>query len=216
MQEKFFRKYVTGFLSRSHRRCSIKTTVLKTFTILEIKHLPWSLFLITLQTFKPTTLSKRDSNRDVSLRRASMNGYFWGSLHPLHVTGFFLYSLKTSENESIRYFEWVYKETIGINWVNTPLYKNKVIFVCVSVDQVLASNEKNVRNYKLRDLLLRRVSITGIKIKPYTFFTPLFGCPRGKLWSFFEGIASLSDINHCVLYDFNPKVTGSLMMKLVP
>ena len=207
---------MTGFLSSSHRRCSIKTAVLKSFTILKGKHLRWSLFLITLQTFKPATLSKRDSNTDVSLRRASTNGYFWRSLHSLHVTSFFLYSLKTSENESWKYFEWVYKETIGINWVNTPLYKNKVIFVCVSVDQVLASNEKNVRNYKLRDLLLRRVSITGIKIKPYTFFTPLFGCPRGKLWSFFEGIASLSDINHCVLYDFNPKVTGSLMMKLVP
>ena len=175
MQEKFFRKYVTGFLSSSHRRCSIKTAALKTFTILEIKHLPWSLFLITLQTFKPTTLSKRDSNTDVSLRRASMNGYFWGSLHPLHVTGFFLYSLKTSENESIRYFEWVYKETIGINWVNTPLYKNKVIFVCVSVDQVLASNEKNVRNYQLCNLMWRRVSITGIKSN-HRLFAPLFGC----------------------------------------
>ena len=215
MQEKFFRKYVTGFLSSSHRRCSIKTAALKTFTILEIKHLPWSLFLITLQTFKPTTLSKRDSNTDVSLRRASMNGYFWGSLHPLHVTGFFLYSLKTSENESIRYFEWVYKETIGINWVNTPLYKNKVIFVCVSVDQVLASNEKNVRNYQLCNLMWRRVSITGIKSNHRLFCTTIW-LFYDQLWVIFEQTASMAGVNHCVLYSLDLKITGNLVMKPVP
>ena len=36
-------------------------------------------------------------------------------------------------------------------WVDTPLYKNKSIFVCVSVDQALISNEKDVTNLKSSD-----------------------------------------------------------------
>ena len=105
-----------------------KKAVLKTFTKFKGKYLRWSLFLIMLQAFQPATLSKRDSNTDVSLRRTSANGCFWGSLHPLQVTGIFLYPLKTSENENLRYFQWIYEDTCGIKWVNTPLYKSKVIF----------------------------------------------------------------------------------------
>ena len=77
----------------------------------------------------------------------------------------FLYPLETSKNESFRYFQWVYKETNGAEWVNTPLYKSKAIFVCVSVDQALISNEKDVKNLKLSDFLCRRVSVTLINIK---------------------------------------------------
>ena len=88
-----------------------------------------------------------------------------GSLYPLHVTSLFLYPLKTSKNKSFRYFQWLYKETNGAEWVNTPLYKSKAIFVCVSVDQALIPNEKDVKNLKLFDFLCRRVSITFIKIK---------------------------------------------------
>ena len=58
--------------------------------------------------------------------------------------------MKTSKNESLRYFQWVYKGTSGIKWATIPLYKNKEIFVCVSVDYAL----------KLSDLLPRKVFIT--------------------------------------------------------
>ena len=37
-----------------------KKAVLKNFAIFRVKHLCWSLFLISLQTFRPTTLLKRD------------------------------------------------------------------------------------------------------------------------------------------------------------
>ena len=67
-------------------------------------------------------------------------------------------SMKTSKNESLRYFQWVYKGTSGIKWATTPLYKNKEIFVFFSVDHAL----------KLSDLLSRRVSITGINIESDT------------------------------------------------
>ena len=45
------------------------------------------------------------------------------------------------------------------------LYKSKAKFICVSVDQALISNEKNVKNLKLSDFLCRRVSITLKNIK---------------------------------------------------
>ena len=64
-----------------------------------------------------------------------------------------------------RYFQWVYKNTNSAEWVIAPLYESKAIFACVSVDQALISNEKDVKNLKLSDLLSRRVSITLIKIK---------------------------------------------------
>ena len=40
----------------------------------------------------------------------------------------------------------MYKKTNGAEWVNKPLYKSKAIFVCVSVDQALISNDKDVKN----------------------------------------------------------------------
>ena len=81
----------------------------------------------------------------------------------------FLYPLETSKNESFRYFQWVYKETNGAEWVNTPLYKSKAIFVCVSVYQALIPNEKDAENLKLFDFLCRRVSITLTNIKSLAF-----------------------------------------------
>ena len=48
----------------------------------------------------------------------------------------------------------MYKENNGAEWVPTPLYKNKAIFVCVFIDQALITNEKDVKNF---DLLSRRV-----------------------------------------------------------
>ena len=44
-----------------------KIDVLKDFAIFRGKNLCWSLFLVKLQDFRPTTLSNRDSNRDVFL-----------------------------------------------------------------------------------------------------------------------------------------------------
>ena len=46
----------------SQRRCSIKRAILKHFAIFMGKHFCWSLFLIKLQTFRPATLLKRNSN----------------------------------------------------------------------------------------------------------------------------------------------------------
>ena len=40
-------------------------------------------------------------------------------------------------------------------WVHASPYKNKAIFACVSVDQALVSNEKDVKNLKLSDLHCR-------------------------------------------------------------
>ena len=77
----------------------------------------------------------------------------------------FLYPVETSENKSFRYFQWVYKEANGAEWVNTPLYKRKAIFVCLSIDQTLISNKKDVKNLKLTDFLCRRVSVTLINVK---------------------------------------------------
>ena len=42
----------------SHRRCSTKKVVLKSFAMFTRKHLCWILFLIKLQAFRPTTLLK--------------------------------------------------------------------------------------------------------------------------------------------------------------
>ena len=52
----------------SHRKCSMKNAVLKSFATFTGKHLCWSLFLIRLQTLRPASLLKRDSNRGFSLR----------------------------------------------------------------------------------------------------------------------------------------------------
>ena len=60
------RKMIECFPERcSHRRCSIKKAVLENFPNFTGKHLCWSLFLMKLQAFRPTTLLKRDSNTGV-------------------------------------------------------------------------------------------------------------------------------------------------------
>ena len=59
---------VLGLFRSSHRRCSVKKGVLKTFANFTGKHLCWNLFLITLQVFRPATLLKRYSYTDVFLR----------------------------------------------------------------------------------------------------------------------------------------------------
>ena len=43
----------------------LKIEILKNFAIFIAKYLCWSLFLITLQAWRPSTLSKRDSNTSV-------------------------------------------------------------------------------------------------------------------------------------------------------
>ena len=53
--------------TNSHRRCSIKTAVLKNVAIFTGRHLCWSLFLKKLQTSRSATLLKRDSNTGVFL-----------------------------------------------------------------------------------------------------------------------------------------------------
>ena len=40
----------------------MKKSAIKTFALITRKHLCWSLFLIVLQTFRPATLLKKDSN----------------------------------------------------------------------------------------------------------------------------------------------------------
>ena len=47
--------------------CSVKKGVLTNLRNFTWKHLCWSLFLRKLQTFRPTTLLRRDSNTDVFL-----------------------------------------------------------------------------------------------------------------------------------------------------
>ena len=54
-------------LRSSHRRSSIKKTVLKNFTIFTGKRLCSSLLLIRLQAFRPAASLKRDSNTGVFL-----------------------------------------------------------------------------------------------------------------------------------------------------
>ena len=56
----------------------MKNAVLKNFAIFTEKHLCWSLFLIMLQDFMPTTLSKRDSNIGFSYEYCEIfkNTYF--------------------------------------------------------------------------------------------------------------------------------------------
>ena len=49
----------------NHRKCSVKRDIYKNFVIFTGKHPRWSLFLIKLQTFRPATLLKRESNSSV-------------------------------------------------------------------------------------------------------------------------------------------------------
>ena len=57
----------TGKHRSSHLRCFIKINASKNFAIFTGKHLCWSLFLIKLQAFRPTTLLKKGSNTSVFL-----------------------------------------------------------------------------------------------------------------------------------------------------
>ena len=50
---------VLGLFRSSHRSCSVKKAVLKNFANFTGKHLCWSLFLITLQVFRPAILLKK-------------------------------------------------------------------------------------------------------------------------------------------------------------
>ena len=56
----------------NNRKCSAKKSILKNFPNFTGKHLCWSLFLINLQTFKPATLLKRDSNTSVFMWNLSI------------------------------------------------------------------------------------------------------------------------------------------------
>ena len=168
---------MTGYKS-SHRKCSIQKAVHKYFVIFKGKHLSWSLFLINLQAWRSANLLKRDSNfvgflSNIAkfLRKPFLRNICERVLlRVLKPTScLFLYPLKTSKNESYRYFQWVYKEKNGAEWVNKSLHKSKAIFVYVSVDQSLTSNGKDVKDLKLSDFLCRRVSIILINIKPWNF-----------------------------------------------
>ena len=90
------------------------------------------LFVIIVNNFQPLTIITKSSVLDVAT-----------VLEPP--------PMKTSKNESFRYFQWINKETNGTEWVNTPLYESKATFVSVSVDQALISNEKDVKSLKLSD-----------------------------------------------------------------
>ena len=74
---------------------------------------------------------------------------------------FLFIPFESIKNESLKYFQWVYKQANGSEWI----YINKAIFVCVSVDKGLISKEKDVKNLKLFDLLSRTVFITLINNK---------------------------------------------------
>ena len=81
-------------MQNSHRRCSIKKTVLKNFAIFTRKHLRWSLFSLKLQAFRPVTLLlKRDSNSVdfLWILRNFLEHLFWKT----SVNGFFLKLGKT-------------------------------------------------------------------------------------------------------------------------
>ena len=66
---KIFTKLVPSqtLLRSSHRRCSVKKGVFKNLGKFTEKRLCWSLFLIKLQAFRPTTSLNSDSNIDVFL-----------------------------------------------------------------------------------------------------------------------------------------------------
>ena len=56
---KVFLSWFFPFNRCSHRRCSVKKGVLKSFANFTGKHLWWSLFLINLEAFRPVSLLKR-------------------------------------------------------------------------------------------------------------------------------------------------------------
>ena len=101
------------------QRCYIKKAVLKNFAICKGKHLSWSLFLTDLQAWR--SLLKRDSNSfffplniakflKTPILKNFCERVFLRLYRPSSCL--FLYPMETSENESFRYFQWVYKETV--------------------------------------------------------------------------------------------------------
>ena len=54
------------FIQKQPRMCSVKEGVFKNFASFLGQHLYWSLFLIKLQSFRPATLLKTDSNKGAS------------------------------------------------------------------------------------------------------------------------------------------------------
>ena len=73
-QSRKFEKLISIHLNKkspifrsSHQRCSIKAVPKNLAIFTTRKHLWWSLFLIKLQTLRPGTLLKRDSNTGVFL-----------------------------------------------------------------------------------------------------------------------------------------------------
>ena len=89
----------------SHLQMFFKIGVLKNFAILTPKHLCWSLFLIKLHAFRPATLLKRDSNKDV---------FLW-----------ILQNFKNSYRPSyFKIFYWAWKETFLANLQKCQLQKN--------------------------------------------------------------------------------------------
>ena len=64
----FMENLIKLFMCKIRASCSLmffKIAVQKKFAIFRGKHLGWSLFLIKLQSFRPVTLLKRDSNTGV-------------------------------------------------------------------------------------------------------------------------------------------------------
>ena len=54
------------FIQKQPRMCSVKEGVFKNFASFLGQHLYWSLLLIKLQSFRPATLLKTDSNKGAS------------------------------------------------------------------------------------------------------------------------------------------------------
>ena len=82
-----------GFVQKQPLALFCKKGVFKNFANFTVKHLCWSLFLITLQFLKPATLLKRYSNTDVflwNLWNFQENLYWWKPENNY----FFLFHLK--------------------------------------------------------------------------------------------------------------------------
>ena len=65
-------EYYRQLYRSSHRRYSVKKSVLKIFANFTKEHLCWSLFLIMLQAFRPAILLKRDYSAIVLVKLAKI------------------------------------------------------------------------------------------------------------------------------------------------
>ena len=85
----------------SHRKCSVKKSVLKNFTNFTGKHLCWSLFLISLQVFGPATLLKYTPTLMFSYEicKTFKNTYFEKHLQKTASTSFTLNTITNSGDE---------------------------------------------------------------------------------------------------------------------